>query len=216
MNGLPGMIVYVAQIMDLGMAVVTWCNTVSGFSRQNLFGFELAVATTRLRISCLEKSSSSTTAIIVRPVRMHVNKILFTHHRFYGISQVLGHRISKAFADQLAGVLHRKLNLQILVPVGIDLQLSLFDPLGIILNDAFDLKLRFNIEFFQSGPDCKKFVPSLGIEPDLTLEVLHGFGLDLYNMFPGIIISKKHAVVFRRPSFGAVCPVGAYQVKNLP
>ena len=202
--------------MHLGMAVVTRCNAVIRLCRENLVGFELAISTTCVRISGLEKPATAAAAIIVRPVRVHVNKILFTHHRFYGISQVLGHRISKAFADQLAGVLHRKLNLQILVPVGIDLQLSLFDPLGIILNDAFDLKLRFNIEFFQSGPDCKKFVPSLGIEPDLTLEVLHGFGLDLYNMFPGIIISKKHAVVFRRPSFGAVCPVGAYQVKNLP
>jgi hypothetical protein len=59
--------------------------------------------------------------------------------------------------------------LKILVPVGIDFEFSLPDPLGIILNDAFDFKLMLDVEFFQSGPDCKKFVPSLGIEPDLAL-----------------------------------------------
>jgi hypothetical protein len=26
-----------------------------------------------------------------------------------------------------------------------------------------------NFEFFQSEPDCEKLVPSLGIEPDLSL-----------------------------------------------
>jgi hypothetical protein len=100
---------------------------------------------------------------------MHFYKVFFTHNRFHGIPQVFGHRISKGFSHQLAGILNRKFNLQILVPIGIDLQLSFFDPLGIILNDAPDLKLVLDIEFFQSGPDCKKFVPSLGIEPDLAL-----------------------------------------------
>jgi hypothetical protein len=100
---------------------------------------------------------------------LHVDKIFFTHYRLHGISQILGHRIPKAFADQLAGVLNRKFNLKILVPVGIDLEFSLTDPLGIILNDAPDFKIVIDVEFFQSGPDCKKFVPSLGIEPDLAL-----------------------------------------------
>jgi hypothetical protein len=68
----------------------------------------------------------------------------------------------------LAGILNRKFNFKILVPIGIDLEFSLSDPLGIILNDASDFKLVLDVEFFQSGPDCKKFVPSLGIEPDLA------------------------------------------------
>ena len=86
---------------------------------------------------------------------MHVDKILFTYNRFYCISQILSHRIPKGFANQLAGILHRKLNFQVLVPVGVDFQFSFLNPLGIILNDAPDLKLVLNIEFFQSGPDCK-------------------------------------------------------------
>jgi len=45
------MIVDVAHIMDLGMAVMAWCNTVIRLCRQNLVGFEFSVASTRFRIS---------------------------------------------------------------------------------------------------------------------------------------------------------------------
>jgi hypothetical protein len=168
MNGLPCMIVYVAQIMNLGMTVVARRNAVIRLCRQNLVGFEAAVASTCFRVSGLEKSSAAAAAVIVRPVRLHVDEVFFTHHRFHRISQIFGHRIPKAFADQLAGILNRKFNFKILVPIGIDLEFSLSDPLGIILNDASDFKLVLDVEFFQSGPDCKKFVPSLGIEPDLA------------------------------------------------
>jgi len=149
------MITLVGQIVNLRMAVVTWSNAVICFCRQNLVGFELAIGTTLFRISRLEKSSSSAAAVIVRPVRVHVNKILFTHNRFHRVPQIFGHRISKTLSHQLAGILHRKLNFQILVPVGINLQLSFPDPLGIILDDALNLKFALNLEFFQSGPDCK-------------------------------------------------------------
>jgi hypothetical protein len=100
---------------------------------------------------------------------MHLNKIFFTHHRFHRVPQIFGHRISKGLAYQLAGVLNRKLDFQVLVPIGIDLQLSFPDPLGIILNDTLYFKVVLNFEFFQSEPDCEKLVPSLGIEPDLGL-----------------------------------------------
>ncbi len=151
------------------MAVVTWCNAVIRLCRQNLVGFELAVSPALFSKSCLEKPAAAAATIIIGLVGIHFYIIFFAHYCFHGISQIFGHRISKGFADKLAGVLHRKFNFQVLVPVGIDFQLSFPDPLGIKLNDAPDLKLVLNIEFFQSGPDCKKFVPSLGIEPDLTL-----------------------------------------------
>jgi hypothetical protein len=100
---------------------------------------------------------------------VHVDEIFFTHNRFHGISQIFGHRIPKALSNQLAGILNRKFNFQVLVPVGIDLQLSFPDPLGIKLDDTLDLKVVLNFEFFQSDPDCKQLVPSLSIEPDLGL-----------------------------------------------
>ena len=194
------------------MAVVTRCNAVIGFCRQNLVGFELAVSPAFFRISSLEKSSSSAAAIIVRPVRVHINKIFFTHHRFHRVPQIFRHRISKTLSYQLAGILHRECDFQILVPVGIDLQLSFPDPLGIILDDTLNFKVVLNLEFFQSEPDCEKLVPSLGIEPDLALEIIYGLGLDLHNMLPGLVVGQEHAVVFRRPSLGSVCPVSSHKV----
>ena len=143
---------------------------------------------------------------------MHFDEIFFSHNRLHRVPQIFGHRIPKGLSHQLAGVLNREFDFQVLVPVGIDLQLSFPDPLGIILNDTLDLKVVLDVEFFQSEPDCKQLVPSLGIEPDLGFEIIYGFGLDPYNMFPGVVISKKQAVIFRRPSLGSVCPVGAHQV----
>jgi len=191
---------------------VTGRNTVIRLCCQNLVGFELAVGTTRFRISGLEKPSTTTTAVIVRPVRVHIDKIFFTHNRFHRIPQIFSHRIPKSLSHQLAGILHREFDFQILVPVGVDLQLSLPNPLGIILNDTLDLKVVLDLEFFQSDPDCKQFVPSLGIEPDLALEIIYGFGLDPYNFLPVFIVGQEQAVIFRRPSFCAVCPVGSDQV----
>jgi hypothetical protein len=141
--------------MDLGMAVVAWCNAVIRLGRQNLICFEFPVATTRFRISGLEKPAAAATAVIVRPVRVHVDKIFFTHNRFHRIPQIFGHRISKTLSHQLAGILNREFDFQILVPIGIDLQFTFTNPLGIILNDALYFKLVLDLEFFQSDPDCK-------------------------------------------------------------
>ena len=194
------------------MAVVTGCNAVVRLCCQNLVCFEFPVSPAFFSISCLEKAAAAAAAIIVRSVGIHFDEIFFSHHRPHRVPKIFGHRIPKGLAHQLAGVLNREFDFEVLVPVGIDLQLSFPDPLRIILNDTLDLKLVLDLEFFQSEPDCKQFVPSLGIEPDLGFEIIHGLGLDPYNMFPGIIIRKKHAVVFRRPSFCSVCPVGAHQV----
>jgi hypothetical protein len=58
-----------------------------------------------------------------------------------------------------------------------------------------------DVEFFQSGPDCEKFVSSLRVEPYLAAQVIDGFCLDPDNMFPALIIGEKKAVVFSCPSF---------------
>ena len=163
------MIVEFTHVMDLCMAVVTGRNAVVRLCCQNLVRFELAVSPAFLSISCLEKPATAAAAIVVRPVWMHLNKIFFTHHRFHRVPQIFGHRISIGLAYQLAGVLNRKLDFQVLVPIGINLQLSFPDPLGIKLDDTLYFKVVLNFEFFQSEPDCEKLVPSLGIEPDLGL-----------------------------------------------
>jgi len=155
MNGLPCVIALVGQIVNLGVAIVTGRYTVVRLCCQNLVRLEFPVAASLFRISRLEKPAAAAAAIIVRPVGMHVDEIFFAHHRLYRIPQIFGHRIPKGLAYQLAGVLYGKFDFKILVPVGIDLQLSFPNPLGIILNDALDFKIVLDVEFFQSGPDCK-------------------------------------------------------------
>jgi len=53
----------------------------------------------------------------------------------------------------LTGILHGELDLEVLVPVGVDLQLAFADPLGIVFIDIFYFKIMFEVEFCQSGPD---------------------------------------------------------------
>lgn len=194
------------------MAVVARCQTVISSGFHDLFKFTLAVITPGLGKSGLQESATAAATVIVRPVGIHINKIFLAHHRFYNIPHVFCHRITEALSNQLAWILYRKLYLQILVPVGIHLQFSFPNPLGIILNDAFALKVMFNIESLQSDPDCKKFVSSLCIEPDLAFEVIHCFGLDPNNFLPIFQICTEETVVFRSPTLGAICPIGTHKV----
>ena len=65
MNGLPRMIVDIAEVVNLSMAVVARCNAVIRLCRQDLVCFEFAVATPCIRISGLEKSAAAAAAVIV-------------------------------------------------------------------------------------------------------------------------------------------------------
>ena len=164
----------------------------------------------------MQKSAAAAAAVVVGAVGGHINEILFAHHRFDHIPQVLRHRISEALAHQLTGVLHGEFDAQILVPVGIDLQFALPDPLGVVLDDAFDFKVVVDFVFLQSDPDCEQFVPSFGIEPDLAPEIFDGFGLGAHNFLPVFIIRHEHTVVFCCPSCTGVGPVCTHNIKNLP
>ena len=95
MNCLPCVIVYITEIVDLGMAVMARCNAVICFCCQNLVGFELAVSPAFFRISCLEKSSSSAATVVVRFVGKHFDEIFFPNYFFDDIAKVLGHRIAE-------------------------------------------------------------------------------------------------------------------------
>ena len=143
---------------------------------------------------------------------MHVDEILFTDHRLDHETQVFGNRVAKGFTHQLTRVLDGELDFTLPVPLAAGPELALADPLGIVLNDAFDFEVGLELEFFQSEPDCKEFVPSLGIEPDLAAEVLHGIFLYFDDVFPSLVVTQKHAVVLGCPAFGSVGPVGARQV----
>lgn len=48
-NRLPGMVANFRQIMNLGMAIVAWGDTVVRTGLENLFGFEFAIFPSRFR-----------------------------------------------------------------------------------------------------------------------------------------------------------------------
>jgi hypothetical protein len=101
----------------------------------------------------LEKTAPAAAAVVVGPVGLHVDEVFLAHDRFDHEAQIFGNGIAKALADDLAGILDGELDLEVLVPVGIDLELALTDPLGIVFVNVFDFKVVLDVEFFQSGPD---------------------------------------------------------------
>ena len=210
-----GLIMF-ADVMHLSMAVMTGGDAVSRTGSHDLLEFKPAISTSVFGKTGLQEAAAPAAAIIVGAVGKHVDKIFFTHNGFHDKPQIFRHWITKAFSDQLAGVLNRKLDFQVFVPIGIDLEFAFPDPLGIILDDALDFEMIRNIEFFQSSPDCKQFVPSLGVEPDFALQIIHGLGLDLDDVFPAVVFGQKQAIIFSRPPLGAICPVRTHQMQNFP
>jgi hypothetical protein len=142
-----------AELMNLSVAVMTAGDTIIRAGSLNLFILQLAEFQALLLETGLEETAAAAATIIVRPVGLHINKIFFTNNGLDHEAQILGDRIPIALAHDLTGVLHRKLNFQILVPVGIDLELSLADPFGIVFIDVLDDKIVLDVEFFQSCQD---------------------------------------------------------------
>jgi hypothetical protein len=192
------------------MAVVAWGDTITCSGFDNLAKFEFAILATSLRIAGLQKSPTAATTEVVGSIRLHVYKIFLSDHAFDDKTKILSNRISQRCSNQLTRILNSEFNPQILVPVGTDFQFTLTDPLGVVFNNALSFKVMSNIKFFQSDPDCKKFMPSLSIKPYLTAKIIHSLGLNPYNMFPVFKVGTKKTIVFCRPSFGAISPVGTH------
>ena len=142
-----------AQFMDLCVAVVAGGNTVIRFGCLNLVVLDLTVFKPFFLEPGLQETAAATAAEVVRPVGVHGDKVFFTDHGFDHEAQVFGNRVPVALANDLAGILDREFDLQVLVPVGIDLQFAFTNPFCIILIDTFDFKVVCDVEFFQSGPD---------------------------------------------------------------
>lgn len=204
--------VMLAQIMDLGMTVVTWRDGILSPGSLDLLGFQPAIFPTGIWESRLQEATATAATVVVGFVGCHVDEVFFADNLFDHIAQIIGHRVAKRLSDQLAGILNGEGDLQVLVPVGAYRQSSFPDPSRVILNNAGNLEVVRNVEFFQSGPDCEEFVSSFRVEPHLTAQVVHSFGLDPDNMLPTLVVGEKEAVVFRCPSFGTVCPVGSHLV----
>ena len=145
--------VMLAELMNLGMAIMAAGDTVIRTGRLYLLIFQSAEFQTLFFHAGLQKPAAAAAAIVVGTVGDHIDKIFFADNRFDHVSQIFGNRIPKSLAHDLTGVLYRKFNFEVLVPVGVDLQLAFADPLGIIFINVFYFEVVFEVEFFQSGPD---------------------------------------------------------------
>ena len=145
--------VMLTELMNLGMAIMAAGDTVSRAGFLYLFVLQPTEFQTLLFHSGLEETTTAAAAIIVGPVGDHIDKIFFSDDRFDHESQVFGNRFPKSLAHDLTGVLDGKLNFQVLVPVGIDFELSFPDPFGIVFINVLDDKVVLDLEFFQSCQD---------------------------------------------------------------
>ena len=143
----------IAELVDLGMTIMASGNAVGGPRGLNLLVFDLPKLQALLLETGLQEAAAAAAAIVIGAVGLHIDKVLFPDHRLDDISKVFGDGIAIAFSNDLTGILNRELDLQVFVPIGIDLQLSLANPLGVVFVDLLDFKIMVDVEFFQSGPD---------------------------------------------------------------
>ena len=59
-------------------------------------------------------------------------------------------------------------------------------------------------------------MPSLGIEKGLTPQFVGLVDCHAGDMFPGIVVSQKHAVVLAGPPLATVGPVHSGKMQDLP
>jgi hypothetical protein len=139
--------------MNLGMTVVAAGDAVIRTGLLDLLILQPAEFQPLFFHAGLQKTTATAATVIIGSVGNHIDKIFFTDHRFDHIAQVFGNGIAKRLAYDLTGVLNGKFNLEVLVPVGIDLESSLPDPFGIVFINVFNDKVVFDVEFFQSCQD---------------------------------------------------------------
>ena len=142
-----------AELMNLRVAVVASGNAVIRTGCFDLSIFNAPVLQSFFFESGLQKTAAAAAAIIVGSVGLHVDKIFFAHNGFYYKPKIFRDWIAVTFSDNLAGILNGEFNLQVFVPVGVDLEFAFTDPFCVIFVNVFNVKFMVDTIFFQSGPD---------------------------------------------------------------
>ena len=145
--------IVLAQLMDLGVAVVATCDAVSGTGFLDLGIFDLTVGEAFIFVARLEETTAATAAEVVALVGVHVDEVLFANNRFHNKAQVVCGFVAVGLTDDLAGILNGELDTKFFVPVRVDGKLAFADPLGVEVVDAFNFEVVLDVEFFQSCQD---------------------------------------------------------------
>lgn len=77
---LPGVIPYLGQIVNLGMAIVTRRDAVGGTGGQDLVGLDTSVCPSLFRETRLEKSTPAAAAEVIGPVRSHIDEVFLSYY----------------------------------------------------------------------------------------------------------------------------------------
>ena len=141
------------KLVDLGVAVMAASNAIGGAGGLDLVVLLFPIGQAFFLESRLEESAAAAATIVVGFIGLHVDKVFFTHNGFHNKAQVIGNGVTIALADNLAGILNREFNLQILIPIGVDLEFAFPDPFCVVFVNIFNLVFVFKTIFFQSGPD---------------------------------------------------------------
>jgi len=209
--------IVVTQVFNLTVAVVAGRNDIGRPGSRNLVEFYPAECPSFIREPGLQCTPAAAAAIIIIPVGDGINKIFLSHNRLDHKPQIIHNFIGTGFSADITGILDREFGFYVLVPVGIDFQFSFSDPLGIQFNNGDQLKFVGNVIFTQSFQDCIVRMPSLGIDHHGTLQVIvHMVDKVLDNIFPPLVVGKKHTVVFTGPHDGGIGPVRPHHMKDLP
>lgn len=115
---------------------MTGCYAVLSSGGLDLIKLYLTIFMACFSITGLKVASAAAAAVIIGFVRGHVNKVFFTNNRFDNKTEIFSHRIAQRLSNQLTGILNRKGDLKVFIPVGIDLELAIPDPLGVKLDNA--------------------------------------------------------------------------------
>jgi len=145
--------IVLAQLVNLGMTIVATRNAIVSPGGLDLIIFELAVGQTLFLEARLQKAAPAPAAVVVGLVGGHIHKIFLPHHGLDHKPQIIGDGVAVAFTDNLTGILNRKFDLEILVPVGINFQFSLPDPFCVVFINILNFEIMFDVEFFQSCQD---------------------------------------------------------------
>ncbi len=127
-----------AELMNLRMTVMAGGNAVIRTSGPYLIVFHLSICQAFIFEPRLEKSTTAAATVVVGTIGLHVNKIFFTHNGFHNKTQVVCNGVAIAFSDNLTGILYRKFNLQVFIPVGTGFKPTFTDPFCIIFVNVFD------------------------------------------------------------------------------
>ncbi len=106
MHGMPFAFVMFAQVMDLGMAVMTWRDGIIRTRAHDLLGLQPPIFPACLGKSRLQETAPAAATVVVGLVGRHVDEVLLADDLLHHVAQIIGHGVAESLSDQLTGVLN--------------------------------------------------------------------------------------------------------------